>query len=371
MRIRTQLKEIASFAKGSQINGDDLIENGEYDYLNGGITPSGKWNAYNTPGRTVTISEGGNSCGYVNYMRKPFWCGAHCYYLFDTINNTEYLYYMLKSQQDRLMKLRSGACMPNIKKADLGSFELEYEADTDKQQHVVSILERVEGIITARKQQLSALDDLIKARFVEMFGDPVINDRDWKQITLLESLEAGRTVTYGIVQTGDEFENGTPVFRPIDIAGGHMPKREELKKTDPLISAQYKRTLLKGNELLITVRGSIGETFQTADEFEGCNVGRNIVPLVTDSNKVLQRFLQELFAQDAIKNWLKGITKGIALQGLNMGEFKEMPVIVPPIAMQRAFVGFASQIDKSKSVIRKSLDETQFLFDSLMQKYFG
>ena len=181
MRIRTQLKEIASFAKGSQINGDDLIENGEYDYLNGGITPSGKWNAYNTPGRTVTISEGGNSCGYVNYMRKPFWCGAHCYYLFDTINNTEYLYYMLKSQQDRLMKLRSGACMPNIKKADLGSFELEYEADTDKQQHVVSILERVEGIITARKQQLSALDDLIKARFVEMFGDPVINDRDWKQ----------------------------------------------------------------------------------------------------------------------------------------------------------------------------------------------
>ena len=138
-----------------------------------------------------------------------------------------------------------------------------------------------------------------------------------------------------------------------------------------MISAQYKRTLLKGNELLITVRGSVGETFQTTDEFKGCNVGRNIVPLVTDSNKVLQRFLQELFAQDAIKNWLKGITKGIALQGLNMGEFKEMPVIVPPIAMQRAFVVFAMQVDKSKVTVQKALDEAQILFDSLMQQYFG
>ena len=184
-------------------------------------------------------------------------------------------------------------------------------------------------------------------------------------------MEAGRTVTYGIVQTGDEFEGGIPVFRPIDIAGGHVPKRDKLKKTDPLISAQYKRTLLKGNELLITVRGSVGETFQTTEEFEGCNVGRNIVPLVTDSNKVCQRFLQELFSQDAIKNWLKGITKGIALQGLNMGEFKEMPVVMPPLAMQKVFVDFALQVDKSKVVVQEALEKAQLLFDSLMQQYFG
>ena len=111
MKIKTQLKNIASYSKGEQINGDDLIENGTYDYLNGGIAPSGKWNSYNTPANTVTISEGGNSCGYVNFMNKPFWCGAHCYYLFDTISNAKYLYYALKSQQDRLMKIRSGACI--------------------------------------------------------------------------------------------------------------------------------------------------------------------------------------------------------------------------------------------------------------------
>ena len=89
---KIQLKDICSFSKGSQINGDELIENGEYDYLNGGINPSGKWSNFNVSGDTITISEGGNSCGYVNYMPNPFWCGAHCYYLYDLRCNVKYLY---------------------------------------------------------------------------------------------------------------------------------------------------------------------------------------------------------------------------------------------------------------------------------------
>ena len=123
MKVKAQLSDIASYSKGSQINGDELLDNGEYNYLNGGVSPFGTWNTYNTEANTVTVSEGGNSCGFVNYMQEPFWCGAHCYYLFDSKVKTKYLYYTLKSQQDRLMKIRSGACMPNIKKSDLGKFE--------------------------------------------------------------------------------------------------------------------------------------------------------------------------------------------------------------------------------------------------------
>ena len=287
----------------------------------------------------------------------------------DAINN-KYLYWLLKSKTEFLNSLGRGATFKEISKAIVENIEIRIP-DISCQEKAVSQFEAITEAARICQNELNILNESINARFVEMFGDPVVNDRGWQKITLLESLEAGRTVTYGIVQTGDEFEEGTPVFRPIDIAGGHIPKREELKKTDPLISARYKRTLLKGNELLITVRGSVGETFQTTDEFEGCNVGRNIVPLVTDSNIVLQRFLQELFAQDAIKNWLKGITKGIALQGLNMGEFKEMPVIVPPITMQRAFVVLALQVDKSKAVVQSIMDKLNTLQVSLMQEYFG
>ncbi|MCR5246253.1 MAG: restriction endonuclease subunit S, partial [Paludibacteraceae bacterium] len=240
-----------------------------------------------------------------------------------------------------------------------------------QQKEIERKLKLVRKLISQREEELSALDDLIKARFVEMFGDPVVNEKGWDTTTLIGALEKGRTVSYGIVQTGDDVEDGIPVFRPVDIAGGHIPKREELKKTLPEISAKYKRTLLEGNELLITVRGSVGETFQVDKEFSGCNVGRNIVPLVTDHTRVNQRFLQELFSQQPIKNWLKDITKGIALQGLNMSEFKEMPVIVPPIDQQEQFVLFVKQVDKSKVVVQKALDEAKTLFDSLMQEYFG
>ena len=252
----------------------------------------------------------------------------------------------------------------------LKEVNIEYP-EPDKQQKIVEVLDKISRVIEERKLELQQLDELIKARFVEMFGDSVTNNMQWDMDTLLGVLEAGRTVTYGIVQTGDDVDEGIPVFRPIDIAGGHVPKREELKKTLPEISDKYKRTVLKGNELLITVRGSVGETFQVSEEFVGCNVGRNIVPLVTDKKRVNQRFLQELFAQKPIRDWLKAITKGIALQGLNMSEFKEMPVIVPEMRLQEEYVEFANQVDKSKVAVQKSLDETQTLFNSLMQEYFG
>lgn len=81
--MRVKLKDITKFSKGTQINGKNLIDDGAYSYLNGGIKPSGKWNEFNVAENTVTISEGGNSSGYVNYMNEAFWCGAHCYYLYD------------------------------------------------------------------------------------------------------------------------------------------------------------------------------------------------------------------------------------------------------------------------------------------------
>ena len=163
---KIQLKEICSFSKGCQINGDELLENGEYDYLNGGINPSGKWNEYNVSGNTVTISEGGNSSGYVNYMPNPFWCGAHCYYLYELKCDVKYLYYALKSQQDKIMKLRSGACMPNIKKSDIGKFEFEYSSDTNVQKQIAANLDKVTLTIDLCNAILEKLDLLVKSRSV-------------------------------------------------------------------------------------------------------------------------------------------------------------------------------------------------------------
>jgi len=181
-----------------------------------------------------------------------------------------------------------------------------------------------------------------------MFGDPKNNPKRWKTLPLYRILEKGSSVSYGIVQTGDHVPDGVPVFRPIDIADGRIPQRQLLKCTTEEIANQYSRTKLKGYELLITVRGSVGETFQITEEFADCNVGRNIVPLRFNTELVLYPFMQSFFAQDGVKTILAAMTKGIALKGLNMSEFREVDIIVPPVDYQREFVAFKRQSDKSK-----------------------
>ena len=190
VQMRVKLSDITQYSKGVQINGDELVDNGDYIYLNGGINPSGRWTESNVGANTVTISEGGNSSGYINYITEPFWCGAHCYYLFNGPKNTKYLYYALKSQQDRLFAIRSGACMPNIKKSDLGKFDFEFDTNEQKQNEIVATLSRVENVIACRKRELELLDDLIKARFVEMFGS--IHDGKFEMKTLPEIVSSDK-----------------------------------------------------------------------------------------------------------------------------------------------------------------------------------
>lgn len=112
--------------KGQQINGEFLAESGSYKMLNGGINPSGYLEQFNTPAGTISISEGGNSCGYVQLNNEPFWSGGHCYTLESTEKeyNYQYLYHYLKYRQDDIMALRIGSGLPNIQKRDLDRFEV-------------------------------------------------------------------------------------------------------------------------------------------------------------------------------------------------------------------------------------------------------
>ena len=115
------LSEVCNIQKGKQVNGDCLSETGTYYVMNGGTEPSGYYEHYNAPADTISISEGGNSCGYVQYNREAFWSGGHCYSLTDIQSNicNLYLYHYLKSKESTIMKLRIGTGLPNIQKKDL------------------------------------------------------------------------------------------------------------------------------------------------------------------------------------------------------------------------------------------------------------
>ena len=118
------LSDVCNIQKGKQVNGDSLSENGTYYVMNGGTEPSGYYEQCNTHANTISISEGGNSCGYIQYNREAFWSGGHCYTLTNIQSNVcnLYLYHYLKSKESAIMKLRRGTGLPNIQKKDLEKF---------------------------------------------------------------------------------------------------------------------------------------------------------------------------------------------------------------------------------------------------------
>ena len=239
------------------------------------------------------------------------------------------------------------------------------------QRELTELLWAAENTKLAYVDLLRQTDELVKSQFIEMFGDCIRNDKEWNVRLLQDVLAEGCRVTYGIVKTEDDIPGGVPVFRPVDISQGHVPTRSELKRTSKEISDQYKRTILNGDELLITIRGSVGETFQISKEFEGCNVARNIVPLRANTEILLQGFLKAVIDSVAFQEKIASITKGVALKGININEFKVCPIILPPIEMQQQWVEFAQQSDKSKFELKQAIERVTNLMKSLMQQDFA
>ena len=159
------LSEICEIAKGKQINGEFLSENGKYYVMNGGTEPSGYYSDYNVEANTISISEGGNSCGYVQFNTSPFWSGGQCYTIQNITDNVDnlYLYHYLKSKENAIMKLRIGSGLPNIQKKNLAMVKI--IVPTLEQQISIStflsslerkaeIEERIQNAILKEKQYL-------------------------------------------------------------------------------------------------------------------------------------------------------------------------------------------------------------------------
>ena len=368
MKVKVQLKDIVSFKKGTQINGDKLIVNGKYDYLNGGILPSGKWNEYNTEAETITISEGGNSCGFVNFMDKPFWCGAHCYSLFDPKVNTKYLYYALKSQQDRLMKIRSGACMPNIKKNDLGNFEIVYDTDSNKQFTAINGLDRVSSMVAVRQKQLQKLDELVKSRFVEMFGTIHDNKFGFSIVTLQDISAPIKDGTHQTPAYTTDIENGYKFLSSKDVTTGKVDWFHLKYISEELHRELYARVSPQKGDILLAKNGTTGiAAIVDRDEVFDIYVSLALIR----PHGVNSTYLWAAINAAETKQQFDESLKGIGVPNLHLGEIKKTRIILPPIELQQQFAIFVEHIEKYKLVIQQALDKTQLLFDSLMQKYFG
>ena len=155
------------------MNGENLLTVGKYYVMNGGITPSGFYDSYNTPGEIISISEGGNSCGYVQYNALPFWSGGHCYTLipqpqYRDMAKYKYLYHYLKYHQDDIMAMRIGSGLPNIQKKDLERFQVML-LETQIQERYMVLFDAVDSAISIENALLNKLIESKKYLISQMF----------------------------------------------------------------------------------------------------------------------------------------------------------------------------------------------------------
>ncbi len=164
------LSSLCTIKKGSQLNKDTLTETGDYPAVNGGINPSGYTTQYNTEENTITISEGGNSCGYVNFITTKFWSGGHNYSLQDLKKSIEnlYLFQYLKHNENSIMSLRVGSGLPNIQKGAISNF-LVLIPCIKEQNKIANFLSSIDKKIENTKNQLEQTKEFKKALLQQIF----------------------------------------------------------------------------------------------------------------------------------------------------------------------------------------------------------
>lgn len=233
---------------------------------------------------------------------------------------------------------------------------------------IVSELDNINELIRLKKEQLKDFDNLAQSIFYEMFGDPVENEKGWEIMKLKEIVSDDCSISYGIVQPGDGVENGVPVVRPVDMTKTFI-SRQGLKNTTREISDSYKRTILKGDEILMCVRGTTGLVAMASPELRGCNVTRGITPIECGPT-CNKWFIYYQISNPSIQQHITEYTRGITLKQINMKDVRDIPLCLPPLPLQQLFAHRIEQIENQKAEVQKAIIDLETLLASRMQYWF-
>lgn len=279
-----------------------------------------------------------------------------------------YFVYAVKFNLNKMALKTHGATMKHIVKKDFYNVEVPFPSK-ETQIKISNILSIVESIIENRKQQIEQLDLLIKSRFVEMFGDVITNEMNWKRINLGQLCEVGSSKR---VFEKDYVTNGIPFFRTkeiVELSKGSKVSTELFISQEHFNLLKDKYGVPKKNDILITAVGTIGVIWVVTGDFDFYFKDGNLIQ-IKSSNEFNSTFMKYLLFE-LIDNYKRQMSSGTAYSALTIAGLKEMNAYIVPIELQNKFAEFVEQVEKSKSSVQKALDESQLLFDSLMQEYFG
>ena len=279
-----------------------------------------------------------------------------------------YFVYAVRRKLVEMGMKTHGATMKHIVKKDFDATLIPYPT-LDKQAEIAVNLNKVSSIIEAREQELQLLDNLIKARFVEMFGDPVMNEKGWITKSLLDMGQCKNGMNFHYDDEGVEINClGVGDFKELSIIDNtdelptvslkEMPSEEYLLKDDDIVFVRSNGNKALVGRSIAVYPGNVPTTFSGF-----------CIRYRKHDNEIIVPYLLRALKADSMRMKMTG--RGANIQNLNQQILGTLVIPVPPIELQNQFADFVKQVDKSKVKVQKALDETQKLFDSLMQQYFG
>ena len=282
--------------------------------------------------------------------------------------NDEYLFYWL--QNLNLSDYSESTTVPSVKKSRLQNIEINV-SPLEEQEKVASTLNKLSSLILTRKKQLSKLDELVKARFVEMFGDFEVNPKEFPVYHLCELCDVGSSKR---IYQEEQSISGIPFLKVADLnelidTGKYLCSTFiPLERYEQLL---HKELTPKENDILITSRGTLGKCYivQSDDEFyfqDGM-----ISWLSNLSPKVSSIYISYLFAQPYIQKQIESLQAGSTVAYLSIAMLKKMNVILPPKKLQDDFATFVEHVDQQKQTVQQSLEKLELMKKALMQEYFG
>lgn len=355
-----KLGDICKPKQWKTISTSDLTAFGYPVYGANGII--GNYKEYNHKKETILVTCRGATCGSVNITKPYSYVNGNAMALDNLDKNIDinYLYFYLTYRG--FNDIISGSAQPQIIRSAIEKILIPVPP-IELQNRLSTLLLNISKIRGLYQKEVERLDELIKARFVEMFG----NVPEEERVTIAEIC---KIITDGTHQPPKFTNTGIPFLFVSNIITNEICYDAEKFISEETYTELIKRTPIEIGDILLSTVGSYGHPAIVKTDRRFC-FQRHIAYLKPKSHMVNSEYLRGAILSDNVQRQIDERVKGIAQKTLNLAEIRKIRLPLPPLKLQEQFADFVKQVDKSKLAIQKSLEKTQQLFDSLMQEYFG
>jgi len=357
--MKVKIGDITKIKTG-KLDANASSEDGEYPFFTCAKEPL-KISTYSYDCECVLVA--GNGDLNVKYYNGKFDAYQRTYIIENDSNGRlfmPYLYYFMEDYVEELRKQAIGGVIKYIKLGNLTEAKIELP-DVETQKAIAMILSKSNEVLDSRYRQLVMMDNLIKARFVEMFSD---------ESNMMKMSDICSIITDGTHQPPKFVTEGIPFIFVSNVVSNKLTYDTEKYITQETYDELIKRTPIEIGDILLSTVGSYGHPAVVESDRKFL-FQRHIAYLKPKKEIVDSNYLHGALLSPGAQRQIEEGVKGIAQKTLNLSEIKKMVIPIPDLLKQKQFADFVKQVDKSKVVVQKAFDETQKLYNSLLQEYFG